>query len=137
MKEIKIYWTLQRLEDFRGPDSVRKHQIRRARSGDGRTYHIGGLGYKEELFTRVICPDGQLVCLRPETDVIHLAVVGGVNGDYRYCNTLCTDQLRALANEFRSICHSFGEVELDCSFFHHFNFERWVAAIGAARHITS
>ena len=137
MKAVKIYWTLQRLEDYHGPDSVRRHQTRKARSADGRTYHIGGLGYREELFTRIICPGGQLFCLKPETDIIHLGIVGGLNGDYRYCNTLTSDQLRSMANEFRSICQTLGEVDLDAEAMHHFNFERWVAAIGAAHYIVT
>jgi hypothetical protein len=148
VKEINLYWTLQRIEDYRGPDSVRTHQLRKARSGDGRSYHIGGLGYREELFTRTITPDGQLFVLQPEKDTVNIGLVGGVNGDYRYTNTGTFEQLRCLTNDIRSLINLNPEVIIDATALHQFgvlvpdpadsrkmlhSFEAWLIAIKAGR----
>lgn len=122
---MKIYWTYSRVDLT--PDQVNLHEISKARLSNDK-YHIGGLNRMMPIFTHCITSTGYLHALNycPGQEV-HLALIGGLNKDCVYSNTITTFQLLALGNLVR-LYMSMGEVieEGDLS---NFNLKSWLKGI--------
>lgn len=121
---MKIHWTYSKI-DLK-PSEVLKHESKKCRKSD-HLVHIGGLDRKP-IFTHCITADGRLFTLDycPGMD-INLAVIGGVNSDYRFANTITSDQLLTLSNIVKFYA-SLGEPVL-AGDFGFFDFKTWIKAI--------
>ena len=95
---MKIYWTYSKT-DLR-PDHVPAHEKAKVRLSNEK-YHIGGLD-RNPILTHCITTDGYLHTINycPGNE-IHLALIGGVNGDYVFTNTATMQQLLTLGNIVR------------------------------------
>ena len=121
---MKLYWTYSR-QNLRASD-VEKHERAKVRMSNDK-YHIGGLD-RMPIFTHCISIDGTLYTLNycPGNE-IHLAVIGGLDDDYCFKNTITRDQLATLGNICRFYL-SLGEIieEGDLS---NFDLNLWLKAI--------
>lgn len=121
---MKIYWTYSR-KNLR-PFEVAKHEQAKVKLSNEK-YHIGGLN-RMSIFTHCIDTSGNLHTLNycPGNE-IHLAVIGGLNDDYIYTNTISTQQLMALGNICRFYL-SLGEI-IEEGDFANFDLKLWLKAI--------
>jgi hypothetical protein len=121
---MKIYWTYSRV-DLK-PSEVSKHEQAKVRFSSDTT-HIGGLERKP-ILTHCVSTTGYLHAINycPGNE-IHIALIGGLDADYKYHNTATTQQLFTLGNIVRFYL-SLGEVieEGDLA---NFNLEQWLKAI--------
>lgn len=103
-----------------------RHEQAKCRKSDN-LVHIGGLE-RTPIFTHCITDDGRLFTLDycPGME-IHIGVIGGVNSDYRFANTITTDQLLTLSNIVRFYA-SLGE-PVEAGDFGFFDFKTWIKAI--------
>ena len=99
--KLYVYWTYTRPEDRLVATEVLEYARKKPKL-DTTTFHIGGLGHNEDLFTHFLDREGKIHVLRPQTE-IHLAVHGGVNGDYKYVSNPSVAQLHSLANLFKLV----------------------------------
>lgn len=106
MKKIQISWTYTRWTEPLRVSDLLKHELKPSRIGSG--FCTGGLGYEQPWGTRLIDRSGRLHLLRPEQEEINLYLEGGLDWEFRFRDTFhfCTDQVRALSNELRSLLHS-------------------------------
>lgn len=121
---MKIYWTYSP-KNLRA-SMVSTHERAKYRRSDY-DMHIGGLD-RTPIFTHCITSDGRLFTLDycPGNE-IHLAIIGGVNSDYRFANTATTDQLLTLSNIVRFYL-SMGE-KVEAADLMHFDFKTWIKGI--------
>lgn len=119
-----IHWTYS-LKDLR-PSEIKKHERAKTRVKN-ESVHIGGLD-RYPMFTHCIATDGRVLVLDycPGSK-IHIALIGGVNSDYKYANTATYDQLQALGNLVR-FYQSLGEVVEEGDLLN-FNLKEWIKAI--------
>ncbi len=94
---MKIYWTYSRT-DLR-PNEVHKHEKSMPRLSTD-TFHIGGLG-RTPILTHCINEQGYMYVLKEGVSDIHIALIGGIDNEYRICNTATSDQLLTLSNLVR------------------------------------
>jgi hypothetical protein len=99
--KLYVYWTYTRPEDRLVATEVLEYARKKPKL-DTPTYHIGGLGHKEDLFTHFLDREGKIHVLRPQTE-IHLAIHGGVNGEHKYVSNPSVAQLHSLANLFKLV----------------------------------
>ena len=122
---MKIYWTYSKVN--LKPSEVAAHEKGKARMSSEK-YHIGGLNRMTPLFTHCITREGYLHAINycPGAE-IHLALIGGVNEEYVYTNTITQKQLFTLGNVVRFYM-SLGEVieEGDLS---NFDLITWLKAV--------
>lgn len=121
---MKIYWTYSKIN--LKPCEVNAHEKSKVRLSTDTT-HIGGLE-RNPILTHCITTEGYLHTINycPGNEV-HIALIGGLDGDYKYKNTATTDQLFTLGNIARFYL-SLGEIieEGDLA---NFNLEQWLKAI--------
>lgn len=129
-KEVHLHWTYTRESDKHGLDYLIKHQTRPGKENlqypPGRT---GGLGLRENIFTRFIMADGRLFTTGTDGDVIHIAVQGGLSHEFHYKNTMTREQMCSLTNEIRSLHQSFPDMLLVWENFRNFDVETWVKSV--------
>jgi len=119
-----IHWTYSKT-NLRASE-VSRHERSKARISND-TIHIGGLE-RSPIFTHCITGDGRLFPLNYiKGEEIHLALIGGVDDDYKYKNTANSDQLSTLGNLVRFYM-SMGETIKEGDLLN-FNLEQWVKGI--------
>lgn len=122
---MKIYWTYSKI-DLK-PDQIAAHEKGKVRMSNEK-YHIGGLNKMVPTFTHCITKEGYLHALNycPGQEV-HLALIGGLNEEYVYTNTVTQKQLFTLGNVVRFYL-SMGELieEGDLS---NFDLITWLKAV--------
>lgn len=94
---MKIYWTYSKTS--LRPSEVHKHEKSMSRLSTD-TFHIGGLG-RTPIFTHCINEQGYMYVLKERVSDIHIALIGGIDEEYRLCNTATSDQLLTLSNLVR------------------------------------
>lgn len=121
---MKISWTYSK-KSLRA-SMVSTHERSKYRRSDYEM-HVGGLD-RTPIFTHCICEDGRLFTLDycPGQE-LHIALIGGVNSDYRFANTATTDQLQTLSNIVRFYL-SLGE-KVEAGDLMYFEFNKWIKAI--------
>ena len=121
---MKIYWTYSLIDLL--PSEIYSHEKRPYRLSN-ETTHIGGLDRKP-FITHCIDIQGHLFVLNycPGNE-IHLALIGGLDPDYKYRNTATREQLKTLGNIAR-LYLSLGEIIQEGDFAN-FNLEPWLKAI--------
>jgi hypothetical protein len=121
---VKIYWTYSKTS--LKPSEVNAHEKAKVRLSNDK-HHVGGLE-RESILTHCITTDGYLHAINycPGQE-IHLALIGGLNDDYVFSNTVTTQQLLTLGNIVRFYM-SMGEViqEGDLS---NFDLITWLKAV--------
>ena len=120
---MKIYWTYSK--PTLRPSEVHAHEKGKIRLSS-ENFHIGGLG-RTPFFTHCITEQGYMHVLNPSASDIHIALIGGVDEEYRICNTATSDQLLTLSNLVRfyqSLGHSVEEGDLI-----NFDLQQWLKAI--------
>ena len=121
---MKIYWTYSKTS--LRPSEVNAHEKAKVRLSNDK-HHVGGLE-RESILTHCITADGYLHAINycPGQE-IHLALIGGLNDDYVFSNTVTTQQLLTLGNIVRFYM-SMGEViqEGDLS---NFDLITWLKAV--------
>lgn len=129
-KKLIIYWTYTRWTDSHTESSLIAHQTRQGKHNDDQ--RTGGLGFDKPLFTRIVRKDGRLITILPEKDVIHLAVEGGLDPDFKYKDTtkLSIAQALAFRNEIKSIVQSFPNIEIMSEDFRNFDVQLWLKVMG-------
>lgn len=128
-----VYWTYTRPNDRLVATDVLEYARKKSKL-DTETYHAGGLGHTEDLFTHFLDREGKIHVLRPQTEIhseIHLAIKGGINSDYRYASNPSVAQLHTLANQFK-LFHSLSWEILEGDMLE-FNLEFWKVAINLWR----
>lgn len=95
---MKLYWTYSRTN--LKPADIRLHEASKTKLSNEK-YHIGGL-QRVPIFTHCITPTGHLIVLnfKPGNE-IHLAIIGGLDEDFCYKNTMTREQLLTLGNLVR------------------------------------
>ena len=121
---MKIYWTYSKIDLL--PSEIFSHEKRQTRIITETTL-IGGLERKP-FITHCIDAQGQLFVLDycPGSE-IHLAIIGGLDADYKFRNTATREQLKTLGNMVRFYL-SLGEIIAEGDFAN-FNLEQWLRAI--------
>lgn len=121
---MKLYWTYSKV-NLR-PSEIPTHEKAKVKISDD-NHHVGGLN-RSPIITHCINTKGHLFVLDycPGTE-IHLALIGGLDDDYKYKNTATAEQLLTLSNIVR-FYGSMGEVieEGDLS---NFDLKLWLKAI--------
>lgn len=122
--KIYLHWTYSTKELT--ADKVSKHEQMKTRM-ETDTILIGGLE-RRPIFTHCINKNGYLHVLDycPGHDM-HVAIIGGLNSDYRYANTATYDQLMTLGNLVRawmSMAYPVLEGDLE-----NFNLRQWIKSI--------
>ena len=121
---MKLYWTYSKTNLL--PSEIYSHEKKATRLITD-TMLIGGLE-RRPLITHCIDTQGQLFVLDycPGSE-IHLALIGGLDPDYKFKNTATREQLKTLGNVVR-LYLSLGEIieEGDLA---NFNLEQWLKAI--------
>jgi len=124
--KLFVHWTYTNIGVSFTRDKIITHQTRKEKNiGENRYW---GLGFSKQLFTRYISRDGRLILLQPEKKEIHLAILGGLNEDFKCCNTLTREQLLSLGNEIKSIQQSFPGIEIQSNLTN-FDLQLWLKAI--------
>lgn len=121
---MKISWTYSKIN--LKPSEILRHEMAKIRVSDNK-HHMGGLE-RSPILTHCINALGHLFVLDYcPGDEIHLALIGGVDDDYRFKNTATREQLLTLSNVVRFYA-SMGEVieEGDLS---NFDLKLWLKAI--------
>ncbi len=123
--KLYVYWTYTRPEDRLVATEVLEYARKKPKL-ESPTYHMGGLGHKEDIFTHYLDREGKIHILRPQAE-IHLAIQGGINGDYKYVCNPSVAQLHTMANMFKTLSSMNWEIiEGDML---EFNLEFWKKAI--------
>ena len=121
---MKLYWTYSRKE--LKVCEIHNHEKGKVKFTSDK-YHIGGLN-RTPIFTHCIDCTGNLHTLDycPGSE-IHLALIGGLDSEYTFCNTASREQLHTLGNICRFYL-SLGEpiTEGDLS---NFDLKIWLKAI--------
>lgn len=120
---MKIYWTYSKPNLL--PSEVHAHEKAKTRLSS-ETFHIGGL-QREPIFTHCINEQGYMYVLKKGASDVHIAVIGGIDGDYRICNTATSDQLLTLSNLVR-FCLSTGQPVEEGDLLN-FDLQQWLKAI--------
>lgn len=120
---MKIYWTYSKPNLL--PSEVHAHEMGKVRLSS-ETFHIGGLG-RDPIFTHCINEQGYMYVLKNSVSDIHIALIGGVDGDYRICNTASSDQLLTLSNLIRFHLSTGQSVEEGDLL--NFDLQKWLKAI--------
>jgi len=131
--KLHVYWTYTRPTDRLVATDVLEYARKKPKL-DTETYHAGGLGHTEDLFTHFLDREGKIHVLRPQTEIhseIRLAIHGGINGDYRYVSNPSVAQLQMLANIFK-LLHSLNWEILEGDMLE-FDLEFWKIAINLWR----
>ena len=121
---MRIYWTYSKIDLT--ASQIRKHERAPIKFSDDKT-HIGGLE-REPFLTHCINKEGHLFVLDYcPGDEVHLALIGGLNNDYRLTNTATREQLMTLSQIVKFYA-SMGEpvIEGDLS---NFDLKTWLKAI--------
>ena len=122
---MKIYWTYSKAT--LKPSEISAHEKAKVRMSSDK-YHVGGLNRENPLFTHCITTEGYLHAINycPGQEV-HLALIGGLNEECVYTNTITQKQLFTLGNIVRFYM-SMGEVieEGDLS---NFDLITWLKAV--------
>jgi len=121
---MKIYWTYSFVDLL--PSEIYSHEKRPYRLST-ETIHIGGLN-RTPIITHCIDAQGHFFVLDycPGNEIC-LALIGGVDPDYKYRNTATREQLKTLGNIARFYL-SLGEI-IEEGDFANFNLEQWLKAI--------
>lgn len=98
--KVYCYWTYSRPVDSLPADKVAEHERKQPKI-DNELYLVGGLGKKTATFTHYLDRQGFFHVLNPEASEIHLALCGGINGEYRFANNPSSDQLLSFGNLLR------------------------------------
>jgi hypothetical protein len=97
---VFFYWTYSRPDDSLPADKVAEHERKKPKV-ENEKYIIGGLGKKSATFTHYLDRKGFFHILNAEASEMHIALCGGVNGEYCYVNNPSYDQLQTLGNLLR------------------------------------
>ena len=98
--KVYFYWTYSRPEDSVPADKVAEHERKKPKL-ENEKFLIGGLGRSKAFFTHYLDREGYFHILDPEASEMHLAVCGGINGEYRFANNASASQLHTMANLLR------------------------------------
>lgn len=124
---IYLYWTYTRNADRLSVSDLTKHQKQQPRVSTEDT-HIGGLGYNQTLFTHYINREGILHIAKSFNGEVHIAIEGGLNGDYKYASNPSFDQLKTLSNIIRMLDSIESTIVLNGDFTG-FDLNTWIKAI--------
>lgn len=123
---ITIHSSLTKPDFIHTRDNLKKHQCKKSKK-EGRFY-LGGLGFKEETFTRGITRDGMLMGLAPEIKGIHIALYGGLDDNNLLYNNVSPQQKQALSNELKSLLHTYPHATIQVGNVDFLNLEFWLKA---------
>ena len=123
---ITIYSSLTTPDFIHNRENLKRHQCKKSKKNGN--FYIGGLGFREETFTRGITRDGRLVGLAPEIKGVHIALYGGLDDNNLLYNNVTTEQKRALTNELISLLHTYPKAEIRTGNVDFLNLEFWLKA---------
>jgi len=117
---VVVHWTYSKVNLY--PAHVRIHEAAKIRLHNEKM-HIGGLERKP-FFTHCIDIEGRVFKIGDVGSQIQLALIGGVDEEFRYKNTASREQLHSL----RNLIH-FHIGDAEAGDLKNWDFETWLKAI--------